>query len=105
MANLCHARNGQASSYLTPHPLYLAIGRGDIRLALNQNQTLGSSRFYARIEAMTGQRRQAKPRGRHSIQRDDFNAPEVEQVKLGLWRILRDPGRGMADQGRFRAGV
>ena len=32
----------------------------DIRLALNQNQPLGSSRFYARIEAMTGQRREAK---------------------------------------------
>jgi len=25
----------------------------DIRLALNQNQPLGHSRFYARIEAMT----------------------------------------------------
>ena len=80
-----HNALGQASPYLTPHPLYLAIGRGDIdrqaayrdlfqvqldtkaiddiRLALNQNQPLGNSRFYARIEAMTGQRREAKPRG------------------------------------------
>ena len=69
-----HNALGQASPYLTPHPLYLAIGRGDterqaayrdlfraqldnkaiddIRLALNQNQPLGSSRFYARIEAI-----------------------------------------------------
>ena len=61
-----HNALGQASPYLTPHPLYLAIGRGDterqaayrdlfraqldnkaiddIRLALNQNQPLGSSR-------------------------------------------------------------
>ena len=57
----------------------------DIRLALNQNQPLGSSRFYARIEAMTEQRREAKPRGRPSLQRDDFNVHEAEQGKLGLW--------------------
>ena len=56
----------------------------DIRLALNQNQPLGNSRFYARIEATTGQRREAKPRGRPSMQRDEFNAPEAEQGKLGL---------------------
>ena len=102
-----HNALGQASPYLTPHPLYLAIGRGDterqaayrdlfraqldnkaiddIRLALNQNQPLGSSRFYARIEAMTGQRREAKPRGRPSLQRDEFNAHEAEEGKLGLW--------------------
>ena len=102
-----HNALGQASPYLTPHPLYLAIGRGDterqaayrdlfraqldnkaiddIRLALNQNQPLGSSRFYARIEAMTGQRREAKPRGRPGLQRDEFNANEAEQGKLGLW--------------------
>ena len=101
-----HNALGQASPYLTPHPLYLAIGRGDterqaayrdlfraqldnkaiddIRLALNQNQPLGSSRFYARIEAMTGQRREAKPRGRPSIQRVGFNAPEAEQGELRL---------------------
>ena len=101
-----HNALGQASPYLTPHPLYLAIGRGDterqaayrdlfraqldnkaiddIRLALNQNQPLGSSRFYARIEAMTGQRREAKPRGRPSMQRDEFNAHEAKQGKLEL---------------------
>jgi putative transposase len=74
-----HNALGQASAYLTPHPLYLAIGRedterqaayrdlfqaqldnkaiDDIRLALNQNQPLGNSRFYAKIEATTGQRK------------------------------------------------
>ena len=101
-----HNALGQASPYLTPHSLYLAIGRGDIdrqaayrdlfraqldtkaiddiRLALNQNQPLGNSRFYARIEAMTGQRREAKPRGRPSLQRDEFTAHEAKQGKLGL---------------------
>jgi len=32
-------------------------------LALNQKQPLGNSRFDAEIEDMTGQRREAKPRG------------------------------------------
>lgn len=36
----------------------------DIRLALNQSQPLGSERFYAKIERITGQRREARPRGR-----------------------------------------
>ncbi len=61
---------GQTDSLLTPHSLYLAIGQtdkarqanyralfrahldsaaiDDIRLALNQNQPLGNSRFYAK---------------------------------------------------------
>jgi putative transposase len=36
----------------------------DIRLALNQTQPLGNSRFFDAIEQATGQRREAKPRGR-----------------------------------------
>ena len=39
------------------------LGVDDIRLALNQNQPLGNERFYARIEQMTGIRRETKPRG------------------------------------------
>ena len=35
----------------------------DIGLALNQSQPLGSERFYAKIERITGQRREARPRG------------------------------------------
>ena len=31
----------------------------DIRLALNRNRPLGNSRFYAKIEPVTGQRRGA----------------------------------------------
>jgi putative transposase len=77
-----HNALGQANPYLTPHPLYLALGKDgkerqtayralfraqldkaaidDIRLTLNQNQSLGNSGFYAKIEAMTGQRREAR---------------------------------------------
>ncbi len=36
----------------------------DIRLALRQTQPLGNSRFFDVIEQATGQRREAKPRGR-----------------------------------------
>jgi putative transposase len=77
---------GQPDPRLTPHPVYQALGASektrqaayralfraqldqaaidDIRLALNQNQPLGSERFYKRIEKLTGERRQARPRGR-----------------------------------------
>jgi putative transposase len=75
---------------LTPHPLYLALERDaekrrsayrslfrahldqtmitDIRLALNQDQPLGDSRFREKIEQMTGVRREARKRGRPSRQ-------------------------------------
>jgi putative transposase len=101
-----HNALGQANPYLTPHPLYLALGRDDkarqaayrdlfraqldskaiddIRLALNQNQPLGNSRFYAKIEAMTGQRREAKPRGRPRVHNEDAPAKDVEQEELEL---------------------
>lgn len=81
---------GQTDPLLTPHPLYLGLGAtaaarraayralfahaldertiADLRLALNQSQPLGNQRFYARIERLTGQRREAKPRGRPRIE-------------------------------------
>jgi putative transposase len=77
---------GQADTLLTPHDRYLALGGHatdrlaayralfrdalghdaitDIRLALDQGQALGSKFFLDKIEQMTGQRRQARPRGR-----------------------------------------
>ena len=80
---------GQADARLTPHALYLSLGRGDrerqaryrtlfrpaldgaaiddIRLALNQSQPLGNSRFLAKIEKITGERREARPRGRPRV--------------------------------------
>ena len=97
---------GQANPYLAPHPLYLALGQDckereaayrelfqvqldskaieDMRLALNQNQPLGNSRFYAKIETMTGQRREAKPRGRPRVEHDESAAHNAGQGKLGL---------------------
>ena len=101
-----HNALGQSNAYLTPHPLYQAIGRDDaerqaayrdlfraqldskaiddIRPALNQSQPLGDSRFYAKREAMTGQRREAKPRGRPRVQHDESAEKDVGQRKLGL---------------------
>ncbi|CAN5708488.1 transposase [soil metagenome] len=83
---------GQVSPLLIPHPVYLALGAADkarrvayrglfrlplddetlsaIRLALNQSQPLGNKRFHAKIERMTGQRREARPRGRPRLERD-----------------------------------
>ena len=93
---------GQANPLVTPHPLYLALAGDDkerqaayrclfrahldqkaiddIRLALNQSQPLGSSRFYAGIEGATGKRREPKPRGRPRVH------PEEESVTV--------PGQG-----------
>jgi putative transposase len=80
---------GQFDARLSPHPLYVALGRDDnerqaayralfraqldraaiddIRRAVNQSQPLGNERFHARIEQMTGIRREAKPRGRPRV--------------------------------------
>lgn len=77
---------GQSDPLLTPHPVFLELGRAqgdrlnayralfgpeldgeaidDIRLALDQGQPLGQSRFLDEIEQMTGQRREVRPRGR-----------------------------------------
>ena len=85
-----HNALGTADSRITPHALYLALGASgktrqaayralfrahldqaaidDIRLALNQNQPLGTSRFYARIEKITGMRREARARGRPRLE-------------------------------------
>ena len=56
----------------------------DIRLALNQSQPLGNERFYAKIEKVTGVRREAKPIGRP--RRDDVEGTMVleGQGELGL---------------------
>ena len=99
-----HNALGQANPYLTPHPLYLALGADekerqaayrqlfraeldkaavdDIRLALNQNQPLGNSRFYAKIEAMTGVRREARPRGRPRVRHDESGLQNAGQGEL-----------------------
>jgi putative transposase len=97
---------GRADGRLTPHALYRSLGQGDrerqvayralfrnelghaaiddIRLALNQNQSLGNERFYAKIEKITGLRREAKPRGRPRLEDDAGTAGSEGQGELGL---------------------
>jgi putative transposase len=87
---------GEPNPRLTPHALYDALGQreaerqaayrslfrahldtaaiDDIRLALNQCQPLGNERFLAKIEQMTGIRREAKRRGRPPT-KDNFPQP------------------------------
>jgi putative transposase len=96
---------GQSNPLLTPHDLYRGLGRSaaerqkayrelfraalarpaieDIRLALNQNQPLGTGRFLDEIERMTGQRREARPRGRPRIEATNVGPPPG-QGELGL---------------------
>lgn len=96
---------GQADARITQHAVYRALGQGDntrqaayralfrpqldraaiddIRLALNQNQPLGSERFYAKIEKMTGFRREPKPRGRPRLEVEVNEAAEGQR-ELGL---------------------
>lgn len=97
---------GQPSAILTPHPLYMSLGGNDaerreayralfrsqldkaavddIRLALSQSQPLGNERFYARIEKLTGQRREAKPQGRPRASSGGDAVSDKVQGELGL---------------------
>lgn len=95
-SNYRHNALGQADPRITPHPLYTAMASSDkprqagyrvlfrteldtdaiddIRLALNQNQPIGSNRFHTQIEKKLGERREARPRGRPRL---DENAADV----------------------------
>ena len=53
-------------------------------ILITQNQPLGNSRFYANIEAMMGQRREPKPRGRPRKQKDNEFEKNVGQGELPL---------------------
>ena len=97
---------GQANAYLTPHSIYLALGNDDkqrqsayralfrtqldqeaiddLRLALNQNQPLGNHRFYSKLEKLTGERREAKLRGRPKTKPEDTVGGTTGQGKLAL---------------------
>jgi len=76
---------GEPDDIVTPHPSYLALGTGAarrsnyralfteaiesadidaIRLHTQQQRALGSSRFQAQIEALTGRSAAVRPRGR-----------------------------------------
>ena len=56
----------------------------DIRLALNHNQPLGTSRFYAKTGVMIGQRREPKPRGRPEKQPDESPVHDMGQGELPI---------------------
>jgi hypothetical protein len=66
---------------------------GELRMAINQSQPLGNERFYARIERMTGQRREAKPRGRPRLVEPTNDAPLPAQGSWGCDRETCEPGR------------
>ena len=56
----------------------------DIRRALNQNQPLGNARFHARIERLTGRRREARARGRPRLEGEAVMPALPGQGKLEL---------------------
>ena len=96
---------GASDPLLSPHALYLALADApearqaayrelfrtglddaalsELRLAIQQSQPIGSERFLQQIEQMTGQRREARPRGRPRLEPD---GPAVlpGQMELGL---------------------
>jgi putative transposase len=96
----------EPDALVSPHPLYLALGldddarraayrelfRGalddkplaDLRLALNQGQPIGNDRFYREIEAMAGQRRELRKRGRPRKQEAQPSADDSGQGALPL---------------------
>jgi putative transposase len=97
---------GAPDPLLSPHPLYLALGAdddaqrrayrelfrdaldekplSDLRLALNQDQPIGNDRFYREIEAMTGQRRELRKRGRPRKGDEEASAGDPGQGELPL---------------------
>ena len=99
---------GQPDARLTPHALYRALGRNDkerqtnyrglyraqldraaiddIRLAVNQSQPLGNARFLARIEQMTGLRREARPRGRPRLESKREAAAPLGQTGIDFFK-------------------
>ena len=94
---------GQSDPLLTPHAVYSGLGSNDldrqgayralfrpeldaaaisdIRLALDQGQPVGDSRFIDHIERVTGQRRESRPRGRP---RKVADKTRVSQDQLSL---------------------
>jgi hypothetical protein len=55
---------------------------------------LGKSRFYAKIESLTGQPREAKPRSRPRVERDESSENEMGQGELAL--LIPNAGNNVA---------
>ncbi len=98
---------GDPDPILTPHPLYSELGTdnntsrcdayrelfrealdnaplADLRMALNQDQPIGNDRFYREIEAMTGQKRELRKRGRPRKPKAEDSAESTRQTELPL---------------------
>jgi putative transposase len=95
---------GNTEHRLAPHPVYLELARnpndrltiyrqlfrselnddalGDLRLALDQNQPLGSNRFHEQITRQLGKSTQARPRGRPRKAAKESDQFDVEQLRL-----------------------
>ncbi len=56
----------------------------ELRMPLNQDQSIGNDRFYREIEAKTGQRRELRKRGRPPKRKDDASKGEAGQSELPL---------------------
>lgn len=102
-SSYCSNALGKADPLLTSHSLYQALGQSadkrqsacrklfrteldreaidDIRLAFNQNHPMCNERFHARIEKMTGIRRQARSRGGPRLE------SETQDVSEGQGRL------------------
>lgn len=96
---------GTSDPLLSPHTLYLELGDSpesrqavyrelfrtdldeaalaELRLAIQQSQPIGSERFLQQIEQMTGQRREARPRGRPRLEPEGATVLPG-QMELGL---------------------
>ena len=103
---------GQADPLVNPHLLYTSLAPNDqhrqaayralfdteldqtaisdIRLALNQSQPLGDTRFYSEIERVTGVRRESKPRGRPRRESEMKSVDTTRQGELRAPKI--EPG-------------
>jgi putative transposase len=57
---------------------------GDLRLAINQDQPIGTDRSYREIEAMSGQRRRLRKRGRRLKQDEQPSADGAGRGELPL---------------------
>jgi len=96
----------RANQYVSPHPVYVSLGKNsksrqtayrngfraefdtealsDIRQALTQNQPLGNSPFYAKLETLTGQLCSPKPRARPKKPKDNRHEKNLKQGELPL---------------------
>jgi len=95
---------GQSSTLLTPHTVYSQLGANeserlgayralfrqamhdqvvtDLRLALHQSRPIGNARFHAKIERITGERREARPRGRPRTKTGEKEGERKDQGEL-----------------------